>query len=119
MIFKLEYNKLKNGRLSAVQKSSILSQFIIRSKHEWQDLQEAILNANQMTIQNSCQYVQEISSYFNFNQVLAIKDEIDEQANCNVFDISLYHKMINEWSRQLCKLRTKTPQEYNQMNLTG
>lgn len=119
MIFKVEYKKLRDGRLNAVEKSSILLQFIIGSKDEWQDLQQAILNANQRTIHNSCQYVKEISSYFNFNQVLAIKDEIDEQARGNQFDIGLYHQMVKEWSRQICRLRTKTDKEFNRMNLAG
>lgn len=119
MIFKVEYKKLREGRLNPAQKSSLLAQFILNSKDEWHCLQQAILNSNKRTIYTSCQFVKEVSSYFNFDQVLAIKHEIDAQAKSDAYDINLYYQMINEWSRQISNLRSGMFKSYKQIHLAS
>ncbi len=119
MVLKVDYKRLKDGGLNPAQKSSILAQFISSSTDEWQNLQQAILTSNKKTVFNSCQFVQEVSSYFNFDQVLAIKHEIDEKAQSGAYDINLYYQMINEWSRQICHLRSGLYKSFKQMNIAG
>lgn len=119
MVLKVDYKELKDGYLNPAQKSSILAQFTLKSKDEWQSLRQAILNSNKITIFNSCQFVQEVSSYFNFDQVLAIKHEIDEKAQSDAYDINLYYQMINEWSRQICNLRSGLYKSFKQINLAS
>lgn len=106
MVYNVDYKKLKEGKLDSMRRSSLLAQFTLEAQNDWVSLKEAILESDEESIFNSCQFVAEVSAYFQFEQVNEIRKQINHRASDGIFDIDLYHKMIKEWSRQICKLRT-------------
>jgi len=119
MVYNVDYKKLKEGNLDSMRRSSLLTQFIIEAQNDWVDLKEAILHSDQESIFNSCQFVSEVSTYFQFEHLEEIKQQINHKASDGVFDIGLYHKMIKEWSRQICKLRTNNISIDDQYSIAG
>jgi len=106
MVYNVDYKKLKEGNLDSVRRSSLLAQFILEAQNDWVNLKHAILKSDEESIFSSCQFVSEVSSYFQFEQVNEIKNQINHKASDGIFDIDLYYKMIREWSQQICKLRS-------------
>lgn len=114
MIYNLDYKKLKEGELDSMRRSSLLAQFILEAQNDWIDLKGAILKSDEESIFNSCQFVIDICSYFQFEKVNEIKQQINHKATDGIFEIELYHKMIKEWSKEICHLRTR--QNISSMN---
>lgn len=107
MIYNVNFKDLKEGRLDSRNTSKILAQVMQNSQSDWQQLKMAIQNSDHKSISESGAYIQEIADYFQFDTVTEYKRVIEEKANQGIYDLHLYQKMLTDWTKQICNLRTK------------
>ncbi len=108
MVYQFKYLKLKEGQLSNVETSRILSKCVYQSVQELNNL-KTIAEQQIVFFENHvlCPFLMEFCLYFELYDLNSSLRNLEESIHKGEYTLDKYHTFMRHWASALCNLRSQ------------